>query len=110
MAFSQKADAVFDSAKSLIVLEAENAFFEFELAGEKLRFAKESLDLAIDLLKLTQKNAPNNQAKDKIVEVEIVAAQDEVRLRRGRVGVLCSRCSALERITAGGIAPAFPGR
>lgn len=109
MAFSQKADAVYESAHSLIVLEAENAFFEFELAGEKLRFAKESLDLAIELQKLSRKNAPNNKAKDQLIEVEVMSAKSQSDYVEAVFQYLLS-LSALERITAGGITPAFPGR
>jgi outer membrane protein TolC len=109
MAFSQKADAVYESAHSLIVLEAENGFLEFELAGEKLRLAKEKHDFAIQLQDYTRKNAENIKAKDQIFQVEVLVAKalsDYVEAMYQHLLAL----SALERITAGGITPAFPGR
>jgi outer membrane protein TolC len=109
MAFSQKADAVYESAHSLIVLEAENGFFELELAAEDLRFAKEKHDLALDLQKYTQQNAPNIKQKDQIFQVEVLVAKAQADYVEAVFQHLLA-LSALERITAGGISPAFPGR
>jgi hypothetical protein len=109
MAFSQKADAVYESAQSLIVLEAENGFFELELATEKLRLSKEKHDLAIDLRNYTRKNAPNIKEKDQIYQVEILVAKAQSDYVEAVFQHLLA-LSALERITAGGITPAFPGR
>jgi outer membrane protein TolC len=110
MAFSQKADAVFESAQSLIILEAENAFFEFQLASEKLRLAKEKHDLAAELAKLARKNLPvAKTGKEQFVQVEIVAAKAQSDYVEAVFQHLLS-LAALERITAGGITPAFPGR
>jgi outer membrane protein TolC len=109
MALSQKADAVYESARGLIVLEAENAFFEFELASEKLRYAKEKLDLALELQKNTRANSENIKQKDLIVTVEVLAAKSESDYVDAVFQHLLA-LSALERITAGGIRPKFPGR
>ena len=109
MAYSQKADAVYESARSLIVLEAENGFFELELATEKLRLSKEKHDLAIDLRNYTRKNAPNIKQKDQIYQVEILVAKAQADYVEAVFQHLLA-LSALERITAGGITPAFPGR
>jgi outer membrane protein TolC len=109
MAFSQKADAVYESAQSLIVLEAENGFFELELATEKLRLAKEQHDLAIDLRDYTRKNIQNIKAKDQVFQVEVLVAKAQSDYVEAVFQHLLA-LSALERITAGGITPAFPGR
>ena len=109
MAFSQKADAVYESAHSLIVLEAENGFFELELATEKLRLAKEKHDLAIDLQTYTRQNLQNIKAKDQVFQVEVLVAKAQSDYVEAVFQHLLA-LSALERITAGGISPAFPGR
>jgi len=109
MAYSQKADAVYESAQSLIVLEAENGFFELELATEKLRLAKEKHDLAIDLRDYTRKNIQNIKAKDQVFQVEVLVAKAQSDYVEAVFQHLLA-LSALERITAGGITPAFPGR
>ena len=108
MAYSQKADAVYESAHSLIVLEAENAFFELQLATRKLQLAKEKHDLAVELDKFTVRNLPNAE-KDKVVQVQVVVAKAKSDYVEAVFQHLLA-LSALERITAGGITPAFPGR
>lgn len=109
MAFSQRADAVFESARSLVTLEAENGYFEFEFATEKLKFQKEKLDLALDIQKSAQENAQNIKDKSVIVQAEVLAARSQADYLESVLQHLLS-LSALERITAGGIQPAFPGR
>lgn len=110
MDFSQKAEAMYENVRSLITLEAENAYLEFELASEKLRLAKEKNDLAIELLKLARKNIPlAKTGREQIYQVEVLAAKaqaDYVEAVHQHLLAL----AALERITAGGISPAFPGR
>ena len=79
------------------------------MASEKLKLAKEEHDLAIALQKYTRENAENIKAKDQIYQVEILVAKalsDYVEAVFQHLLAL----SALERITAGGITPAFPGR
>jgi outer membrane protein TolC len=108
--FSHKAEAMYDNVRSLITLEAENAYLEFELASEKLRLAKEKNDLALELLKLARKNIPlAKTGREQIYQVEVLAAKaqaDYVEAVHQHLLAL----AALERITAGGITPAFPGR
>jgi len=109
MTFSQKAEAVYESAHSLVILEAKNAFYEFEYANEKLILAKEKLDLALDLRKRAREKADSTKEKDQIVQAEITVAKvqsDYVEAVFDHVLAL----AALERITAGGIKPAFPDR
>ncbi len=110
MAFSQKAEAIYESAHSLILLEAENAYFEFELASEKLLLAKEQNDLALELAKLAQKNLSSAKTgKEQFIQMEIAAAKAQSDYVEAVFQHLLA-LSALERITAGGITPAFPGR
>jgi hypothetical protein len=106
MSFSQKADAIYESAHSLVVLEAENAFFEFELANGNLILAKEQLTLALDFLKRVH---DKNKNKEQIVQAEIATAKVQSDYIEAVFEHLQS-LAALERITAGGIRPAFPGR
>jgi outer membrane protein TolC len=108
MAYSQKADAVYESAHSLIVLEAENSFFELQLATRRLQLAKEKHDLAVELDKFTIRNLPNAE-KDKVVQVQVIVAKAKSDYVEAVFQHLLA-LSALERITAGGITPAFPGR
>lgn len=107
MAYSRRAEAVYDSARGLITLEAENAYLEFELATEKVRLGREKLDLALDI----QKGARALNPKDKsiIVQAEVLASKTQADYTEAVFNHLLA-LAALERITAGGIRPAFPGR
>lgn len=109
MAFSQRADAVFESAQSLVKLEAENGYYEFELATEKLNSLKGQLDLALQIQENARSNGPNVKDKSVIVQAEVLASTAQAEFLEAVLQHLLA-LSALERITAGGIQPAFPGR
>ena len=109
MAFSQRAEAVYESARGLVTLEAENGYYEFEQAGEKLRLAKESLDIGLEIQKRIRDRAPLVKAKDQLVQAEVLAANAQAAYVEAVWEHLLA-LGALERITAGGIRPAFPGR
>jgi hypothetical protein len=109
MSYSQKAEAVYEGAHGLVVLEAENGYYEFEMANEKLKLAKDQLELALELKSLTDARAPDMKEKDQIVQAEIAVAKVQADYVESVFDHLLS-LAALERITAGGIKPAFPGR
>ncbi len=109
MGYSKKAEAVFESAQGLITLEAENAFFEYELANEKLILATEQRDYAEDLQNRIRENQENTKAKDQIVQAEITIAKVQSDYNEAVFEHILA-LAALERITAGGIRPALPGR
>ncbi len=109
MAFSEKADAMFANVRSLVILEAENAYFEFKLAGDKLVFSKEKFKAGKELQQSSRENAENQKAKDQLVQAEIIAAKAQADYVEAVFEYLLA-LSALERVTAGGIRPAFPGR
>ena len=110
MAFSQKAEAVYESAHSLIVLEAENGYFEFELATEKLRLAKEQHDLAHRLQKYTREQPPRtSRPRTRSVQVEVARGEGAVGLRRGGVPAP-ARPLGPRADHRRGHPPAFPGR
>jgi hypothetical protein len=109
MAFSQRAEAVYESARGLITLEAENAYYEFEQASENVRLTKDSFDIGLALQKRTRENAANTKAKDALVQAEVLAAESQAEYIKAVWEHLLA-LSALERITAGGIRPTFPGR
>lgn len=109
-ALSQRADAVYESAQTLVRLEAENGFIEFELATEKLRLAKDKYDAGVKLQKLTEAAAGSpNAGKDALVQGFVAAAKAQSDYVEAVWQHLLA-LAALERITAGGIRPDFPGR
>jgi hypothetical protein len=109
MNYSQEAEAVYESAHSLVTLEAQNSFIEYEMANERLILAKEKYDLAKDLQDRTRQNIDSTKEKDLIVQAEITSAKVFSDYIESVYDHLMS-LAALERITAGGVRPEFPGR
>ena len=109
MAFATRAEAVYENARNLIVVEAEGTFFDFDLASEKLTLSKQQFDLSKDLQQRARDAADSTKAKDQLVQAEVIAAkaQSEYVLA---VNDYLLALAALERVTAGGIRPDFPGR
>jgi outer membrane protein TolC len=108
MAFAQRAEAVYDKARNLIIAEAETTFFDFELASTKLTYAKQQFDLSKKIQDLAKANA-DLKAKDQLVQAEVVAAKAQSDYLLAVYDYLLA-LAALERVTAGGIRPEFPGR
>ena len=109
MFYSQKAEAVYEKVRGLIILEAQDAYFQFANANLKLIYAKKQLDLANDAQQRIVENAESTKEKDQVVQGYITTStvkSDYVKAVLEHIQAL----AALERITAGGIQPAFPGR
>lgn len=108
MAFAQRAESVYEKARNLVIAEAEGTFIDFELASEKLTLAKQRFDLSKDLQQRVRDNQ-DLKAKDQLVQAEVVAAKAQSDYLTAVHDHLLA-LAALERVTAGGIRPAFPGR
>jgi outer membrane protein TolC len=109
MAFAQRAEAVYEKARNLIIVEAEGTFFDFELASEKLTLSKQQFDLSKDLQQRARDAQENTKAKDQLLQAEVVAAKAQSDYLQAVQEYLLA-LAALERVTAGGIRPNFPGR
>jgi hypothetical protein len=70
---------------------------------------KEQLDIAIDIRDSARQNSANVKDKSIIVQAEVLATTTQAEYLDAVLQHLLA-LSALERITAGGIQPAFPGR
>jgi outer membrane protein TolC len=109
MAFAQRAEAVYDKARNLIIVEAETTFFDFEQASEKLTYAKQRFELSKDIQQRARDAADTTKAKDQLVQAEVIAAKAQADYLTAVHDYLLA-LAALERVTAGGIRPEFPGR
>jgi outer membrane protein TolC len=107
--YSQRADAIYEDAVSLVTLEAENGFFEFLLTAESLQLAVQKFRNGKELQKRTLDMAESVKEKDLLVQGYVVATRAQSDYVEAVYNYLLS-LAALERITAGGICPAFPGR
>ena len=110
MAYSQRAEAVYEKTQNLITLEAENGYFDFELAGERQAIFKLKSDQGKELMDWVQANIDNQTVpKDVLVTSYVMAAKAQSDYVDSVFQYLLA-LAALERITAGGVKPAFPGR
>jgi hypothetical protein len=108
MAFAQRAEAVYDKARNLIIVEAETTFFDFEMASEKLTIATDRFKLSKEIQGRVRSFA-DSKAKDQLLQAEVVAAKAQSDYLQAVYDYLLA-LAALERVTAGGISPTFPGR
>jgi outer membrane protein TolC len=109
MAFAQRAEAVYENARNLVIVEAESTFYDFELASQKLTLTKQQFDLSKDLQLRVRDTQDTVKAKDQLVQAEVAAAKAQSDYVQAVHDYLLA-LAALERVTAGGIRPAFPGR
>ena len=109
MAFAQKAEAVYDKAHNLILLEAETAFLDFDAAARRLALAQEQFKLSKDLQEVTRAATEIASAKEQLVLAEVTAARAQSDYVESVYQYLLA-LAALERVTAGGIRPSFPDR
>jgi outer membrane protein TolC len=109
MAFARKADAVYEKVRYLVTLEAEKTFADFERASGKLTRAKVKFEQSKSLQKQAREQAEAIKQKDQLLQAEVVAAQSQSDYLKAVQEYLLA-LAALERVTAGGIRPDFPGR
>jgi outer membrane protein TolC len=109
MTFSERAESMYESVRNGVILEAENSYFEFELASERLVLAKEKYEKALELDRFFAKNAADIKAKDSIFAGRVLAAKAQSDYVEAVYQYILA-LAQLERVTAGGIRPAFPGR
>jgi outer membrane protein TolC len=109
MAFAARAEAVYEKARNLIIIEVEGTFFDFEQTSERLALARQQFDLSKDIQQRARDAADTTRAKDQLVQAEVVAAKAQSDYLVAVHEYLLA-LAALERVTAGGIRPEFPGR
>ena len=109
MAFAQRAEAVYEKARNLVVAEAEGTYYDFDLAAKKLALAKQQFDLSKDIQELARAAQATTKQKDQLLQAEVIAAKAQSDYLTAVHEYLLA-LAALERVTAGGIRPEFPGR
>ncbi len=109
MAFARRAEAVYDKAHNLIIVEAETAFLDFDHASDRLTLSDQQFKLSKELQKQADDVAELTKAKDQLVQSAVVAAKAQSDYIEAVYQYLLA-LAALERVTAGGIRPSFPDR
>lgn len=110
MAHSQRADAVYEKARNLIALEAENGFLTFEQSADRVAIAKDEFLVSMNLKdRVLEQFAEARSPKDQLMQGYVLASQGEADFVDAMYQYILT-LAALERITAGGVKPDFPGR
>jgi outer membrane protein TolC len=110
MAYSQRADAVFEKARNLVRLEAENAFYEFDYASKLVVEGKAKFEFGKDMMERVKELVDNpNAERDQLVGGYVQAAKAQSDYVEAVWQYLLT-LAHLERVTAGGVRPDFPGR
>jgi outer membrane protein TolC len=109
MAFAQRAEAVYEKARNLIVAEAESTYYDFELASQKLTYAKQQFEISKDIQQRVIAQQDSTKARDQLLLAEVEASKAQSSYLQAVQEYLLA-LAALERVTAGGIRPGFPGR
>ena len=106
---SLKQDAGYDKVVGLIRLEAANAYLEWEAATSRMAEAKRRFEASRKIAEDTRAAAAARQDPQLVVQYEAEAG----RAQADYVEAVFEHLKALaklERVTAGGVRPAFPGR
>jgi outer membrane protein TolC len=101
--------AVYEVAVGLVRLEAENAFIDFESAAAKMALTKKRFETArraVEEARLQTAARPDPQL---LVNSEAFAGRAQADYVEAVYKHLVA-LAKLERVTAGGVRPAFPGR
>jgi hypothetical protein len=110
MAFSQRADAVYEKVRNLMILEAENTFYLYEKAAKRVEVSKEAFETAQRARTSVRDQFDNQKApKDQLLMLYAQAAEAQSEYVEAVFQYLLA-LAALERVTAGGVRPQFPGR
>jgi outer membrane protein TolC len=107
--YSNRQDEVYAIIRDKVRLEAINAFEAWADSNEKMAAAKERFDNSQKNLKIVRENIPNKRNYDDAVRFEALAGRaqaDYVESVFNHVKALIR----LQRVTAGGVMPAFPSR
>jgi outer membrane protein TolC len=109
MAYSQRAESVYEKARNLVVLEAETGFYDLDLASHRLNLAKDKNERGKSMTTYVTENFRTSKEKDVLFQVYVAGSKaraDFVEAVYQHILAL----AAIERITAGGVCPKFPGR
>ncbi|MFO0805230.1 MAG: TolC family protein [Gemmataceae bacterium] len=110
LAYSHRADAVFEKARNLIILEAEKSFFDYEKASKQLSAAKAANAEAMDALKLISAQFSEPKAPKDLLLMGFAQSSKAIASNVEATFNYLQTLAALERVTAGGVRPAFKGR
>ncbi len=107
--YALRQDAVYEKTYNLVRLEAINSFLTWEATNEKMKEAKKRFENARIQVEEARKAAAARQDPEFVIRTEALAGKAQAEYVEAVYEHLKS-LATLERVTAGGVRPAFPGR
>lgn len=102
-------EAAYEKAVGLVKLEAINAFLKWEQAGRRVKDAREAHERAQALVEKARAAAQTKMEPELLVRTESLASKAQARYVTAVKDQIFALI-ALERVTAGGVVPAFQNR
>jgi outer membrane protein TolC len=106
---SHRQGAVYEKAVGLVRLEAANAYLTWDAATKRLEQARRRFENARRIAEDSRAAAAAQQNPELVVNNEAEAGKAQAEYVQAVFDHL-KALAALERVTAGGVRPAFPGR
>ena len=100
-------DVLLEKTRDLVQLEAVNAFLNWQAASKKVELAKTRFESGKKMVQLSRDNAQNIKKHDVLILNEALAAESQAEYLE-TVFEQLKALTSLERVTAGGVKPAFP--
>jgi outer membrane protein TolC len=102
-------EAAYEKAVGLVKLEAINAYLKWEQAGRRVKDAREAHERAQALVEKARAAAQTKMEPELLVRTESLASKAQARYVTAVKDQIFTLV-ALERVTAGGVVPAFQNR
>jgi hypothetical protein len=110
LAYSHRADAVYEKARNLMILEAEKTFIDFEKASKQLSAQRTAFNSAKSAMDRIREQFDNPKAPKDLLLMAYAQSAEAMSGYVEAAFYYLQTLAALERVTAGGVRPAFPGR
>lgn len=107
--YADRAKSAADQARSLVGLEAENAYYEWVAAARQVESSRVSAKSGRELKARLREAAGGVQTKEEVLTAEVSATLAEAAFNRALYDQIVALAN-LERITSGGVRVNFPGR
>ncbi len=110
LAYSQRADAVYEKIRNLMILEAENSFIDFDKASRQLSAQRDAFTAAKSAMDRIREQFSEPKAPKDLLLMAYAQSAEAMGGYVEAAFYYLETLAALERVTAGGVRPAFPGR
>lgn len=106
---SARQDALFDKTRDLVTLEAVNAYLHWQACTERLKYMKGRYEESINIAKEAREAASNKNDPELAIRYQALSGKSQAEFVEAVFEHL-KALATLERVTSGGVKPAFPDK